>query len=99
LLVDHTSNIVCKPTDTNCMAFQTLVAKIVDLGTVSWPFQVLLHSITRESKSSNERTRFTIKSTHEKSWMTVAKKNDTTEECNNKVTWANVFNHVSDMDA
>ena len=31
--------------------------------------------------------------------MTVAKKNDTTEECNNKVTWANVFNHVSDMDA
>ena len=98
MLFDHTSNIVCKPTETNCMAFQTLVAKIVDLGTVSWPFQVLLHSITHK-KSSNERTRFTIKSTHEKSWMTAAKKNETAEECNNKVTWGNVFNHVSDMDA
>ena len=43
---------------------------------------------TKTTKSSNERTRFTIKSTHEKSWVTVAKKNETAEGGTNKVTWA-----------
>jgi hypothetical protein len=101
LLADDAGSSNTKPNTTNYLALQTMIAKLLEEGTVSWPFQVLFHTVTCEKpkKASGERTRFTVTCTNEKTWVTLAKKTKSPDGDKTKVTWASVFKHVVDVDA
>ena len=101
LLADDAGSSNTKPNTTSYLAFQTMIAKLLEEGTVSWPFQVLFHNVTCEKpkKASGERTRFTVTCTNEKTWVTLAKKTKSPDGDKTKITWASVFKHVVDVDA
>lgn len=81
------------------LAFHTMVMKLLEEGTVSWPIQLLFHTVTRNNKGTRtgkrERTSFQLTYTREKSWVTLPKKKKP-DDAADKPTWANIFRTISD---
>ena len=83
---------------THYLAFHTMVMKLLEDGTVSWPVQLLFHTVTRINRGARggkrERTSFELTCTQEKSWVAIPKKKS--PDSADKPTWANIFRNISD---